>query len=138
MAINKGDTVTAHYTGKFDDGTVFDSSEGREPLSFVVGSGKVIKGFDDAVIGMSVGESKTFTVLAKDAYGERDPTYVQKIERSRLPADQEPKVGMLLGVRIPEGPEMQVEIIAVDDKEVTLDFNHPLAGKNLTFTITLQ
>jgi FKBP-type peptidyl-prolyl cis-trans isomerase 2 len=137
MAIKYGDKVKIHYKGTLDDGTVFDSSEGRDPLEFEVGSKQVIPGFEKAVKGMKKGDKNTFKIDCKDAYGEQNPSMVQKIPRDKLPADQEPKAGMMVGIGLPNGQQMPAKITKVTDKEVTLDVNHPLAGKNLTFEIEL-
>src|SRR5690606_39249588 len=106
MAAASGDTVKVHYTGTLGDGTVFDSSSGRDPLDFTVGSGQVIPGFDTAVTGMSVGESKTFTIPCAEAYGEHDPRMVQDVPRSEMPADMELTLGMRLSARGPDGREI--------------------------------
>jgi FKBP-type peptidyl-prolyl cis-trans isomerase 2 len=137
MAIKDGDKVKIHYKGTLDDGTVFDSSEGRDPLEFEVGSKQVIPGFEKAVKGMKKGDKKTFKIDCKDAYGEPNPAMVQSIPRDKLPADQEPKEGMMVGIGLPNGQQMPAKITKVTDKEVTMDLNHPLAGKNLTFEIEL-
>ncbi len=135
MAIKKGDKIKIEYTGTLDDKTVFDTSEGKSPLEFEAGSGKVIKGFDDAVMGMEKGEEKNVKLEVKDAYGEHNPELVRKIPRESLPKDQEPKPGMMLLVKTPTGQQYPVKIKEVSDKEITIDLNHPLAGKNLNFKI---
>lgn len=132
-----GDTVKIHYTGTLDDGTEFDSSRGREPLEFQLGSGQVIPGFDRAVDGMAVGESKTVAIPAGDAYGERQEDMVQEVPRSALPPDMEPEVGMALGARSQDGAEMRLTVTAVAAETITVDGNHPLAGKALNFAIEL-
>jgi len=140
MKIKKGDFIAVDYTGTFEDGEVFDSSKHGEhshPLEFIVGSGQVIKGFDDAVIGMEVGHSKKFTIAAKDAYGEHDPKMTKEVPRDALPKDQQPEVGMVLVVGGPGGEQFPVKISKVGANSVTLDFNHPLAGKTLIFDITV-
>jgi FKBP-type peptidyl-prolyl cis-trans isomerase 2 len=135
MAVKKGDKIKVDYTGTFDDGNVFDSSEGKQPLEFEAGSGIVIKGFDDAVIGMEKDEEKEVKISSKEAYGDINPQLVKKIPRDKLPPEQEPKPGMMLGMSTPDGNQIPAKIIAVDDKEITIDLNHPLAGKNLNFKI---
>jgi FKBP-type peptidyl-prolyl cis-trans isomerase 2 len=136
--VKKGDKVALDYTGTLKDGTEFDSSKNHDaPLSFTVGSGQVIKGFDEAVMGMKVGEEKKFTLSPAEAYGEPDPKRFQQVPRKNLPADQEPKVGMMLVVGSPEGRKMRATISEVTDETVTLNLNHPLAGKELTFAIKL-
>jgi peptidylprolyl isomerase len=137
MKATTGKAVKIEYTGKFDDGQVFDSSKGREPLEFVLGSGQVIPGFDKAVMNMEVGEEKTVKIESKDSYGERKEELKQVIPRSQLPPTPEPKVGMQLVMQTPQGQQMPAMIAKVEDDKVTLDLNHPLAGKDLTFEIKL-
>jgi peptidylprolyl isomerase len=133
--VKKGSKVKIEYKGTFDNGDVFDSSEGREPLEFEVGKGMVIPGFDKAVTGMKVGESKDVHIACKDAYGEADSNRVQEIPRDKLPATPEPKEGMMVGIGLPNGQQMPAKIAKVTAKTVTLDVNHPLAGKDLNFNI---
>jgi len=138
MAVKKGDTVHIDYVGTLEDGKEFDSSKKHgKPLEFVAGSGMVIKGFDQAVIGMKKGEEKTFTLPPEEAYGERREELVRKVPRSQLPPDHEPEVGMLLGVSLPNGMQIPGMITEVGPKEVKIDLNPPLAGKTLTFKITI-
>ena len=140
MAIKKGDKIKVEYTGTLEDGTVFDSSKHGDhfhPLEFEVGEGKVIKGFDEAVIGMEKDEEKKFTIKSADAYGDNNPEAIQKVPRDQLPQDQEPKVGMMLALKAPTGQQFPAKIMEVNDKEITLDLNHPLAGKDLTFEIKI-
>lgn len=140
MKIVKGSKVKVDYEGRFEDGEVFDTSkhEGHShPLEFTVGDGEVIEGFDKAVIGMEKGEEKEFSIEAKDAYGEHNPIIVQKIPRNALPKDQEPAVGMALMINSPDGRQFPVRIVEVDDENITVDVNHPLAGKKLTFKIKI-
>lgn len=132
-----GDTVRIHYTGTLDNGTRFDSSEGREPLEFNLGGGQVIPGFDAAVDGMAVGESKTVTIPAAEAYGERHEQLVQQVPREMLPDTIEPAVGMQLQSQSPEGQVMNLMVTEVTDAAITVDANHPLAGQALTFSIEL-
>lgn len=132
-----GDTVKIHYTGTLEDGTEFDSSAGREPLEFALGGGQVIPGFDSAVDGMSVGENKTVTIPAGEAYGDRHDQLVQEVPKSALPPEMEPSVGMQLQSQSPEGQVMNLIITEVADESVTVDANHPLAGQALTFAIEL-
>jgi len=138
MPIKKGDKIKVHYTGTLDDGTVFDSSEKREPLEFEVGSGHVISGFDEAVIGMKKDEEKEIDIAPENAYGKPNNQLVKKIPRDQLPKEKEPKPGMMIGVKLPDGQEIPAKIAAVDDKEITLDLNHPLAGKTLHFKIKIN
>ena len=127
-----GDTVRVHYTGTLDDGSEFDSSAGREPIEFTLGSGQVIPGFDNAVTGMATGDTKTVTMQADDAYGQANPDLVQVVDRDRVPPDIDLKVGMLLSAG-----SQRLQVTAFDDDSVTLDANHPLAGKALTFALEL-
>ena len=132
-----GDTVKIHYTGTLDDGTQFDSSSGREPLEFALGGGQVIPGFDNAVDGMTVGESKTVTIPAEEAYGQRHEQLVQQVSREALPDDMEPSVGMQLQSQSPDGQIMNLVVTEVADESITVDANHPLSGQALTFDIEL-
>ncbi len=132
-----GDAVKVHYTGKFEDGTVFDSTDGREPAQFTLGSGQLIQGFEKALIGMNVGESKTADVSQDEAYGPRNEQMKQVVDRSQLPPDLDPQVGLQLQVNNPDGQPVIVTIDDVSDSDVTLDANHPLAGKDLSFDIEL-
>ena len=132
-----GDTVKIHYKGTLDDGTQFDSSEDRDPLEFELGSGQVIPGFDTAVEGMSVGESKNVRLEPEEAYGPRHDQLVQEVERNVLPDDLDPKEGMALQSQSPEGQVMQLMVTAVSETTITLDANHPLAGQALSFEIEL-
>lgn len=132
-----GDTVTVHYTGKLDDGTVFDSSAEREPLQFAIGSGSLIPGFEQAVIGMSPGESKTETIPVDQAYGPHYEEMVLVIDRQQIPPEMPVDVGTQLQIRQETGEMIPVVITDANEVEVTLDANHPLAGEELTFEIQL-
>ncbi len=132
-----GDTVKIHYTGTLADGTEFDSSAGRDPLEFALGSGQVIPGFDRAVDGMAIGESKSVTIEPEDAYGERHEQLVQEVPRSALPDDMEAEVGMQLQSQSPDGQVFQLVVTAIGDDSITVDGNHPLAGHALNFDIEL-
>lgn len=131
-----GNTVRVHYTGRLNDGTVFDSSQGRDPLEFTLGEGQVIPGFDEAVAGMAVGDSATVTIEPENAYGEHRDEMVQAVPRSEIPSDIDLDIGMQLKASGPAG-EMIVTVIELSDESVTLDANHPLAGKALTFDLEL-
>jgi peptidylprolyl isomerase len=132
----RGDTVRVHYTGTLDTGEQFDSSRGMDPLSFTLGEGSVIQGFDDAVDGMEVGEAKRVTIPATEAYGERREELTLRVPRNELPTDLELEVGSQL--RMEQGPEsIVVTVRDMDDASVTLDANHPLAGQALTFDLEL-
>jgi peptidylprolyl isomerase len=133
-----GDTVCVHYTGTLSDGTVFDSSADREPLCFTIGAGEVIPGFDAGVTGMAVGESKTITIPAVQAYGLHREELVVTFERAAFPDDLEPAVGQHLQLTMQDGSPIMVLVTAVSDDGVTLDANHFLAGKDLTFALSLQ
>ncbi|GAB4261237.1 MAG: peptidylprolyl isomerase [Deferrisomatales bacterium] len=132
-----GDTVQVHYTGKLDDGRTFDSSVDREPLEFTLGERQVIPGFESAVVGMEPGERKTVTIAAADAYGPSDPELVVQVERQDLPEGLDPHVGQQLQVTRPDGVRVPVLVTEVSDASITIDANHPLAGEDLTFEITL-
>ncbi len=132
-----GDTLSIHYTGTLADGATFDSSEGRDPLTFELGSGQIIAGLDAALDGMSVGEKKTVTIPADQAYGPHHPEAIQNVPREAIPADIPLDLGTELQVQTPDGQTMGVTVTAVTDEEVTLDANHPLAGKDLTFAVEL-
>ena len=137
MPVKKGDKVKVEYKGTLDDGAVFDTSEGKAPIEFEVGAKKVIPGFDNAVVGMEKGEEKEVKIKPEEAYGILRPDLVKKIPRTVLPKDQEPKPGMMLMMTTPDGKQFPTRLTEVTDKEVTLDLNHPLAGKTLNFKIKL-
>lgn len=132
-----GDTVKIHYTGKLEDGTVFDSSMNREPLEFTLNAGQVIPGFEKAVLGMSPGQSKTEKIPMDQAYGPYRDEMVIEVSRQVMPADLLPEVGQQLQLQQPTGQVIPVVITDVTDATVTLDANHPLAGEDLTFDIQL-
>lgn len=132
-----GDTVKIHYTGRLADGTVFDSSSGREPLQFSIGSGQVIPGFEEAVAGMAVGEKKTTMIPCTKAYGERNPSMTMVVDKKHVPTDIDPEVGQRLQVGSPSGEVLAVTVVDIGDDNITLDANPPLAGEDLTFDIEL-
>ncbi len=132
-----GDTVTVQYTGSLADGTVFDSSQNREPLTFTIGSGDLIPGFEEAVVGMEPGQTLETTLAPESAYGPRSDDLVFEVERGDLPEEVDPEVGDRLEARDPSGKKFPVSVAAVDGDRVTLDANHPLAGRDLTFEIEL-
>ncbi len=133
----KGNRVKVHYTGKLQDGTIFDSSIEREPLEFVVGDGNMIKGFDQAVEGMQKGETVTANIPSTEAYGERRPDMLVEVPIDQVPENINPAVGQQLSVQQANGQTMPVVVTAVAEDKITLDANHPLAGKDLTFEINL-
>lgn len=133
-----GDLVRVHYTGRLEDGQVFDTSkDGGEPLKFTVGAGEVIPGFEEGVRGMEVGESKTVEIESDDAYGPHREALVATIERERAKFPFEPQVGMNLLMPLPDGQQLEVVVAEVTDTHVTVDGNHPLAGKKLIFDLEL-
>jgi peptidylprolyl isomerase len=132
-----GDTVRLHYKGTLDDGSTFDSSEGRDPLEFTVGSGQIISGLDRAIPGMKVGDEKTVRIEADDAYGAHNPSARQAVPRANIPANIPIEVGMQLQAQTENGQMMTVVVAEISEDEVVLDANHPLAGKALTFEIQL-
>ncbi len=132
-----GDKVSVHYTGKLEDGTVFDSSDGREPLEFEIGTSSVIPGFEHAIVGMAPGESKTATVPADQAYGQREQGKVVEVERGQLPPDLDLRVGQRLKLTDQQQNSTYVTVAEMNEAAVKLDANHPLAGKDLTFDIEL-
>lgn len=135
--VKSGDTVHIHYTGTLTDGTVFDSSDGRDPLKFEVGSGQIIPGLDTAMPGMSVGDKKTVEVPADQAYGEVDPNAKQQVPREGIPDDIPLDPGTQLQVQTENGQVLPVTVLEADEEKVTLDANHALAGKDLKFDIEL-
>ena len=137
MSVKKGDKIKVDYTGSLEDGSVFDTSEGKQPLEFEAGVGMVIKGFDDAVIGMKVGEEKEVKIPVDQAYGQPNPEMIKKFPRAQLPAEPKPEVGMMIAVGTPDGQKFPAKIAEVSDTEVSLDLNHPLAGKALKFKLKL-
>lgn len=132
-----GDVVKVHYTGKLDDGTIFDSSVDRDPLQFTIGNGEIILGFEQAVIGMEPGETKTIKIPSGEAYGPHNEEMVLEIDRNEFPADLNLRAGLQLQMRQDDGRAIPVMVIDISESSVTLDANHPLAGKDLTFDIRL-
>lgn len=135
--VKNGDTIKVHYHGKLIDGTTFDSSEGRSPLEFTVGSGMVIKGFDDGVMNMLIGEKKTIHIPVAEAYGERVEENVMEFPKDRFPEDMKPEVGMQLNMNNGAGQVFPVKIVEVKESVVVLDANHHLAGQDLIFDLEL-
>ncbi|MFP5213926.1 MAG: peptidylprolyl isomerase [Acidobacteriota bacterium] len=133
--VGTGDYVKVHYTGKFDDGEVFDSSQGCQPIEVHIGASEVIPGFENALVGMELNEKKTFKIEAEDAYGQRDDALMQSFERSDFPDEFQPEVGQVIVLQSEEQGQFPATIKSVEADSVTLDLNHPLAGKALTFEI---
>lgn len=137
MQAKQGDVVRVHYTGRLTDGTLFDSSEGREPLEFTVGAGQMIKGFDSGVVGMAVGEKKTIEIPPHEAYGERDEEAIIEFPSSNIPDDMKLEPGMQLTLRNQFGQPIPVVVLEVKTDIVVMDANHMLAGKDLVFDVEL-
>ena len=132
-----GDTVHVHYTGKLEDGTIFDTSDGRDPLPVELGARQVIPGFDEAITGMAVGDKKTVTISCDEAYGQHSDDLTFLVPLENLPPGYDPKVGEVMRMETKEGQQMNVIITEVDEDQVRMDANHPLVGKDLIFDIEL-
>ena len=138
MVIKDGDKVVVSYVGKFESGEIFDASEKHgKPLEFEVGAKMVVPGFDNAIKGMEKGKKKSFEISPAEGYGELNPALVQQVPKSALPQDQEPQVGMVLMIASPEGQQFPARITEVKDDSISIDLNHPLAGKKLLFDIEI-
>lgn len=137
IEVKKGDKVKVNYKGTLADGTVFDSSEGKEPLEFAVGSGQVIQGFDEAMVGMKKGDSKVVEIPVEKAYGKRKDEMVMTVPVEQVPPDLNPEVGMRLEMGGTGGELLRVVVVNIDENNITLDANPPLAGEELTFSIEL-
>lgn len=137
VAAKKGDMVSVHYTGKLDDGAQFDTSIGEQPIEFCIGYGQVIPGFENAVIGLKPGESTTVRIPVEQAYGHRDERMILQAERTDFPDDLEPKLGQALQLQMDNGAMQTATVVEIDGSKITLDANHPLAGKCLTFELKL-
>lgn len=136
LKAKKGDTIVVHYTGTFEDGKVFDSSEGKLPLQFEIGKGEVIKGFDDAVVGMDIDEEKEIVIKSEEGYGKREEKLMQEVPRASFGDNAyKLKAGVVLGLKDPSGRVINTVVAKVSPDKVTLDLNHPLAGKTLKFKI---
>ena len=133
--VENGVFVSVAYTGTLGNGKVFDSSEGRQPLEFQTGAGQLIKGFEDAVMGMALNEKKEFTLTPEEAYGVRDEAQTHVVPRSELPEGVNPKVGDSVAFSTPEGQQIPARLVKMDDENLTFDMNHPLAGETLTFDV---
>lgn len=138
MVVEEGNKIKVHYTGTLDDGTKFDSSEGKEPLEFVVGEKKVIPGFEKAVVGMEEGQEKEFKIEAEEAYGPKNPQLIQEVPKKALPEGMEVKEGTMLMLKAPTGQNVPATVTEDKGESIMIDLNHPLAGKNLNFKIKLE
>jgi len=135
--VTNGDKVRVHYVGTFPDGTEFDSSTERGPIEVTVGNGEVVAGFENALIGMAEGESKSVTLEPENAYGPHDPELLHVVERSRIPAEIDLQVGTLLQASNDSGHQVNLQVVALEGDDVTMDANHPMAGKTLNFELSL-
>ncbi|CAM3055697.1 FKBP-type peptidyl-prolyl cis-trans isomerase [Flavobacterium frigoris] len=135
IQVRENNTVKVHYVGKLSDGQVFDSSEGKQPLEFTLGQGKLIPGFEKGLIDMKLNEKKTITISQEDAYGEARQDLIQEVDKSQLPEDITPEVGMGLVSKSSDGNEMNLLIVEVKEATIVIDGNHPLAGKELIFDL---
>ncbi len=133
--VENGMFVSVDYKGSLQNGEVFDTSHGRQPLEIQMGAGQLIKGFENELLGMAINEKKVFTLDPEDAYGQKDENLTQSFARSEVPPEMNPRVGMTVGLYTPEGRQVPAKITHVDDEKLTLDLNHPLAGESLTFEI---
>lgn len=132
-----GDTIRIHYTGTLANGEQFDSSEGREPLEFILGTGQIIRGLEAGIVGLAKGDTKKVEITAADAYGDHDPEKTQKVKRDMIPPEIELQIGLQLGASTQSGEQIMFTVVELNDDEVTMDGNHPLAGKDLIFDIEI-
>lgn len=137
MTAKTNDKVKVHYKGTLSNGEIFDSSEGREPLEFTLGSGQVIQGFDQGIQGMKINESKTINIPFAEAYGDVREDLIQEVAKKDLPQEIKPEVGLKLASQTPDGQQIPLVVTEVKENSIVVDANHPLAGKDLTFEITL-
>ena len=133
--VENGIFVSVDYKGTLENGDVFDTSRGRQPLEIQMGAGQLIKGFENELMGMALNEKKLFTLAPENAYGQRDESLTHSFPRSEVPSGMNPQVGMTIGLTTPEGRQMPARIVHMDDEKLTMDLNHPLAGESLTFEI---
>jgi len=138
MKVENNKFVSIDYTGTLPNGEVFDTSYGRQPLEIQMGAGQLIRGFENALLGMTVNEKKTFTLAPEEAYGHRDESLTQKFPKADVPPEMNPQVGDTVGLSTADGQQIPAVISAVDDQHVTVDLNHPMAGKTLTFAIEIK
>jgi len=136
-AIRSGDTISVHYTGKVENGEIFDTSSGRRPLTFTVGTGQIIHGFDEAVVGMTTGQKKTVTIPPEQGYGHRQVELIVDIPKDAVPEDMEIEKGMMIELVDPQGNKMPAEVFEILDELIRMDLNHFLAGKTLVFDIEI-
>jgi len=137
MAAKANDKVKVHYKGTLSNGDIFDTSEGREPLEFTLGTGQVIPGFDNGIVGMAIDESKTLNIPSAEAYGDIKKELIQEVPKTHLPEEIKPEVGLQLMSNTPDGQQIPLVVTEVKEETIVVDANHPLAGKDLTFEITL-
>lgn len=137
MAAKANDKVKVHYKGTLSNGEVFDSSEGRDPLEFTLGAGQVIPGFDNGVVGMEVDETKKIEISSNEAYGDVRQDLIQEVPKSNLPPEIKPEIGMQLVSNTPDGQQIPLVVTEIKEESITVDANHPLAGKDLTFEVKL-
>jgi FKBP-type peptidyl-prolyl cis-trans isomerase SlpA len=135
IQVKENNTVKVNYTGKLADGQVFDSSEGKEPIEFTLGQGQIIPGFEKGLIDMKLKEKKTITIVKEEAYGIVNDALIQEVQKSELPQDMTPEVGMGLVSKTPDGREMNLVVVEVKEETIVIDGNHPLAGKDLIFDL---
>ena len=133
--VENGKYVSVDYEGRLENGEVFDSSQNSQPLEVRVGSGQIIKGFEDALLGMSLREKKVFTLSPEEAYGTRDENQIHTFSREEVPAEMNPQVGEMIGLQTPDGQQIPATIAEADAEKIVVDLNHPLAGKELTFEV---
>ena len=133
--VESGLFVSVEYKGTLDNGEIFDTSEGRQPLEVQMGAGNVIPGFESAIMGMSINETKTFTLSPEEAYGHRDDSRMHDFPKAEIPEGMKPEVGQTLMLSTPQGQQIPARVDSIDDEKVTFDLNHPLAGQTLTFNI---
>lgn len=137
MIAKTDNIVKVHYKGTLSNGEVFDTSEGKEPLEFKLGAGQILPGFENGIVGMQAGESKKINIPAAEAYGERKEELVQEVPRTQLPEEIKPEVGLRLMSKSPDGQDIPLVVADVKEETITVDANHPLAGQDLTFEVTL-
>lgn len=133
--VKANNTVKVHYTGKLTNGQIFDTTEGKDPIEFTLGEGNLIPGFESGLIDMKLNEKKSFTIAKEEAYGDVIQELIQEVNKTELPQDMEPKVGMGLVSKSPDGREMNLMVVEVKEESIVIDGNHPLAGRDLVFDI---